>query len=584
MALRLESFEFLFNIFFYISYLVVLLPTIIVLEWLGLYRSILRHISGEATLLFIIGICASSSIMIIIRVFTPFTIPWSVPFIFAQFFLIALLSSRFFIRAILRTSSTRKQKKILIYGGGEAGSQTIQTLKLNSEYSIEAIIDDDELLQGRKISGKKIISFQDALKLTQNEDIEQVLLAIPSASEDQRKKIIKKLTNHNIIVKTIPSLSRLISGTADFSELKKISIGELLGRSPVMPIYDLMTKNVSGKSVLVTGAAGSIGTELCRQIIQLYPKNLILLDISEAALHAISIELESKFPSFANIFSYKVGSVLDELFLNTVFSEFSVDTVFHTAAYKHVPMMEKNAAQAMQNNAMGTYTLANISMKNQIENFVLVSTDKAVNPTNFMGASKRLAELICLNLARTAHPTRFSIVRFGNVLGSSGSVVPHFENQIEHGGPLTVTHKDVTRFFMTIGEAAQLVIQASSLARGGETFVLDMGKPIKIFDLAKNMITLSGKSFYFDEEDKKNKDALRIDVVGLREGEKMYEELSHDGRLNDTIHPRIKVFLQSKDNVTSLDDILNNLKSFAKNRNHEQFEKFLRSVADYNRT
>jgi len=329
----------------------------------------------------------------------------------------------------------------------------------------------------------------------------------------------------------------LIDGSAEITELKNVAIEDLLGREPVAPDPDLMNAAIKGKIVLVTGAGGSIGSELCRQIIRWQPTRLIILDQSEYAIYQLEQEIAATTEDLDIPLTPIVTSVLERTFISQTLALYKVDTIYHAAAYKHVPLMEQNVMQGVKNNVFGTKTVAECAIEAGVKDFILISTDKAVNPTNFMGASKRLCELLCQGFNRTQDKTRFSMVRFGNVLGSSGSVIPLFKKQIERGGPVTVTHKDITRYFMTIPEAAQLVIQAGALAKGGEVFVLDMGEPVRIIDLARKMIRLSGLTAYFEGGDDDGDIALR--VTGLRPGEKMYEELAYDDKLVATAHPRI---------------------------------------------
>jgi FlaA1/EpsC-like NDP-sugar epimerase len=388
------------------------------------------------------------------------------------------------------------------------------------------------------------------------------------------------LSDHPLKVKTIPSISSLISGEFEIAELKDIKIEDLLGREPVQHTPDLMAKTIAEKTVLVTGAGGTIGSELCRQIILWKPLKLILLDVSEFAIYTLLEELKQHPPSQTIDLIPLIGSVQDRLFVKKIFDRFAVDTTYHAAAYKHVPLMEQNVMQCIANNVFGTLNMAELAIAAEVKHFILVSTDKAVNPTNFMGASKRLAEIICQTLSAQNKNTCLSIVRFGNVLGSSGSVVPLFKKQIEKGGPVTLTHLDVERYFMTIPEAVQLVIQSGSIAKGGEVFVLDMGKPIKIIDLAKRMITLSGLRPLLDAEEKLTDDGIAINVSGMRPGEKLFEELTYTPNLTRTVHPRINSTAETPMKQSKLQAILTTASDAIRDGDHQKLYQIITKVTD----
>jgi FlaA1/EpsC-like NDP-sugar epimerase len=374
--------------------------------------------------------------------------------------------------------------------------------------------------------------------------VKVVLMAMPSLSRARRREIVECLEDLNLEIKSIPAMSDIVSGRAKISELRKVTPEDLLGRDPIVPDEDLLRANISGKVVMVTGAGGSIGSELCRQILSQHPTSLVLFDFSEFALYKIETELGEiarRMNSATRIIPI-LGSVQNEKRLETAIKAFRVQTIYHAAAYKHVPLVEENAVEGIHNNVFGTLTLAVLAKKLKVEHFILISTDKAVRPTNIMGATKRVAELICQALAQESEDTVFSMVRFGNVLGSSGSVIPRFQAQIEAGGPLTVTHPEINRYFMTIPEASQLVIQAGAMAKGGDVFVLDMGTPVKIVDLAVSMIRLHGLTPYFvDHPDQvlPEKGDIPICFTGLRKGEKLYEELLIGNSPKLTAHPRI---------------------------------------------
>ncbi len=537
--LGLQHLNFLFSTDFYLIFLVVSAVTIRVLATNGLYRAFLKYLSSDIIKAVCFGTLASVIGLIVMRyLFLP-TVPWTIPFIYGPVFSSLLLSSRLVLRSLCRPNNTTTIKKVAIYGAGAAGSQLIQSLRENANYTPSVIIDDDKNLQGSTMYGITIKSFDDGMEETKKQGISLVLLAIPSAPFYVRKKILNKLSVLGIEMKTIPSVEELVLGKHNIANLRNIDINDLLGRNPVIPISSLMSKNIFGKTVLVTGAGGSIGSQLCQNIIECKPKTLILLDISELAIYTAIKDIEQEAKGLSVMLLPLIGSVNDRPFISNIFAQHKIDTIYQAAAYKHVPLMEQNMLQALKNNTLGTFVIAEEAVRAKISSFTLISTDKAVNPTNIMGASKRLAERICQSMNSDQTSTRFSIVRFGNVLGSSGSVVPLFRSQIEAGGPITLTHNDVIRYFMTISEAAQLVIQASSISEGGDVFVLDMGDPVKIKDLAFKMVQLSGLQPYMEAEFSESRGDIEIRVTGLRRGEKMYEELSYGDNLKSTTHPRI---------------------------------------------
>jgi FlaA1/EpsC-like NDP-sugar epimerase len=550
LAARLESHDFLYQIDSYIACAVAFICSIALFFVRGFYNAFTRHVTVDTALTIIVAAAASAFGLLALISFGGLQIPRSVPFIQAAFSVVGIASLRFFIRAIGQNINRAARKNITIYGAGMAGRQLVEALKWNSQYRVCQIIDDDPKLHGQSLGGIKIEGFEAARKKLTLYEIDTILLAMPTALFDVHQRIFELLTETPVKVKSIPDLTSLIAGTADITELRDIDIVDLLGRNPAEPDPQLLGKTITGKSVLVTGAGGSIGSELCRQIAAQAPAHMVLLDISEFAIYSLLQELEITHPSLA--ITPLIGSVQDQPLVAKVLGKFAIDTIYHAAAYKHVPLMEQNVMQCIANNVFGTRNTAAAAVAAQVKHFILVSTDKAVNPTNFMGASKRLAELVCQDFASTQRTTKFAIVRFGNVLGSSGSVVPLFKQQIAAGGPVTVTHADVTRYFMTIPEAAQLVIQAGSLAKGGDIFVLDMGKPVKILDLAKKMITLSGKKPLLETERTVGAGEIAICVTGLRPGEKMFEELSYSDNLTGTAHPRI---MTTDDSSLSGDDL-----------------------------
>ena len=478
------------------------------------------------------------------------SIPRAVPILFLFLFFIWLWNSRLTIRELLARLQGQRQHpsnmdnydNVLIYGAGEAGKELLEGLKNSHKYNVVAFIDDDTQLKGAYVLGKRIYAANDLMTLVVDLDISQVFLAIPSISRARKRQIINELSGISIKIKELPSLEEIAAEKVTVSSMRKVDILDVLDRQTVEPDPVLLQKNITDKYVLVTGAGGSIGSELCRQIIKNQPRCLVLFELSEFALYSIHQELIAKVAS-KDIYNGVeviaiIGNVTNQDHLTRILKRYQIQTVYHAAAYKHVPIVEFNPFEGVINNSKGTYHCVCAAIEAKVETFVLISTDKAVRPTNVMGATKRLAELVCQGLSQeTSHNTCISMVRFGNVLGSSGSVVPVFTKQIEQGQAITVTHPDVTRYFMTIPEAANLVIQAGAMAKGGEVFVLDMGAPVKIVDLAKRMVHLSG----FEVKDKAHPHGdIEILFTGLRPGEKLYEELIiGEDNVRDTDHPLI---------------------------------------------
>jgi FlaA1/EpsC-like NDP-sugar epimerase len=447
--------------------------------------------------------------------------------------------------------------KVLIYGAGSAGRQLANALANSYEMRVVGYLDDDDRLHGHVLNGLAIYSPQDLSGLVVSLGISDVLLALPTANRKRRNEILTLMQQAKVSVRTLPSVMELAQGKVSTADLRELDIDDLLGRDSVPPNHILLGRNVTRKVVLVTGAGGSIGSELCRQILKLKPQTLLLVDQSEYALYEIHQELLEKVQALGEGAVQLVpllASVRDAERMREVITTWSPDTIYHAAAYKHVPLVEHNPAEALKNNVFGTRTVAQLAAEHGVSDVVLVSTDKAVRPTNIMGASKRLAELVLQALAAEPGKTTFSMVRFGNVLGSSGSVVPKFRQQIKNGGPITLTHPEVTRFFMTIPEAAQLVIQAGAMAKGGDVFVLDMGESVKIMDLAQRMIELSGLT----ERTEANPDGdIAIEITGLRPGEKLFEELLIGNDPQPTLHPRIMKASEEKMSWADLQDSLN---------------------------
>jgi FlaA1/EpsC-like NDP-sugar epimerase len=571
-TLRLESIFFLFDTDFQVAFLITLFPSIYVFLRLGLYRAFLRHVSTEVAVIIAIGSTISGGILLAARGVFGLAIPLSVPVIYAAFLFILIAGTRFSLRSLFRSANRGKQQNIAIYGAGAAGAKTFQSLKAGPNYKVRLVIDDSTNVQGDTLFGQKVFSLDDAISQFRVLGVDTVLLAIPSATPTQRKTIITRLIDVGVKVKTIPSLSNLMDGTADITELKNIAVDDLLGREPVLPDPNLMNKAVRGKVILVTGAGGSIGSELCREIIRWQPARMIILDQSEFAVYQLQQELAACAKRAGIPITPVVTSVSEMAFISQTLARFNVDTIYHAAAYKHVPLMEQNVMQGLKNNVFGTKVVAECAIEAGVRDVILISTDKAVNPTNYMGASKRLCELLFKSLNEVQKETCFSIVRFGNVLGSSGSVIPLFKTQIKNGGPVTVTHEDITRYFMTIPEAAQLVIQAGGLATGGEVFVLDMGEPVRIIDLAKKIIQLSGLVPFLESSG--DTGDIAIKVIGLRPGEKLYEELTYCKKLLASAHPRILRESESKINLETVKETLESLERAIRQNDFEALNKF----------
>ena len=514
--------------------------SVIVFLRLGLYRAVIRFMGTEALIAVVKGISISALIVGTLVFLTRAEgIPRSIPFIYWGLALFFVGGSRFAVWLYYQSILKKDNEKVVIYGAGEAGRQLLTALRQGGEYEAVVFIDDDKKIKGHIINGVKVYRPHHLPELIEQESISQILLAMPSVSAHRKREIISKLEPLPVHVKTIPVLADIVSGKAKIEELREVDIEDLLGRDSVAPDNELFEQCIKNKVVMITGAGGSIGSELCRQIIKHEPGQIILLEISEFALYSIEQELK-KVLADDILLTALLGSVQDKKRLQSIFTVYGVQTVYHAAAYKHVPIVEENIIEGIRNNIFGTLRSAEAALAAEVETFVLISTDKAVRPTNVMGATKRFAELVLQALAEEhktrAKSTRFCMVRFGNVLGSSGSVVPLFNRQIKQGGPMTVTHPDIIRYFMTIPEAAQLVLQAGSLGQGGDVFVLDMGEPVKIAELAKKMIHLSG----YEVKDERNPDGdIEITYTGLRPGEKLYEELLIGDNVTGTRHPRI---------------------------------------------
>jgi len=513
------------------------------------------------------------------------SIPRSVILINWLVVIIAISGSRMFVRWLVSESTLHNnlvnKTHVLIYGAGSAGRQLSTALKESKEYKPVAFIDDANEINQQSINGMKVYSKNDLMNLIESHKIKEVLIAIPSLTRFQRSKIAKYLQPYPVIVRSLPGVAELAKGKVKVNDLLEIDIKDLLGRDSAKPNENLLKINIKNKVVLVTGAGGSIGSELCRQIVSLGPKKLLLYDISESSLYLITQELTNiNIPDLEII--PIIGSTADKNRLEIIFKNFVVQTIYHAAAYKHVPLVEYNPSQGILNNSIGTMIAAEAAILANVEMFVLISTDKAVRPTSVMGASKRVAELILQAFAKQKHKTCFTMVRFGNVLDSSGSVIPLFKQQIKAGGPVTVTHSDVVRYFMTIPEAVELIIQAGAMAEGGEVFVLDMGEPIRIYDLAVKMIQLSGLVVI----DKDNPEGdIEIQFTGLRPGEKLYEELLVSGNFSSTEN---KLIMRAEEEMMSwdkLEPILSKIREAAMNtQTKKTYELLGQIVPEFNLT
>jgi FlaA1/EpsC-like NDP-sugar epimerase len=470
---------------------------------------------------------------------------------------------------IFSNKVNNNQKQVLVYGAGDAGVQLVSGLQYSSEYNPVGFIDDSSELQSNQIRGLNIYSVDDVNMLINRFNLDEILIAMPSLSRSKRSIVLEKLESYPVLVRTLPGISELAQGKINVDDLREVSIDDLLGRESVKPDQSLLQENIKDKVVMVTGAGGSIGSELCRQIIKLGASKLVLFEQSELALYTIHQELskECVFPI--------LGSVVNQDRVEKVCKKFGIKTIYHAAAYKHVPMVEYNNSEGVINNTFGTLKCAQAAINCDVEAFVLISTDKAVRPTNTMGATKRIAEMVLQALSEYQNTTKFAMVRFGNVLNSSGSVIPLFKSQIKSGGPVTVTDREIIRYFMTIPEAVELVIQAGAMGKGGEVFVLDMGKPVKILDLATKMIHLSG----LEVKNELNPNGeIEIKVTGLRPGEKLFEELLIGDNVNKTKHSMI---MRAKEEMLHWDELsiaLNSLEEAAIDSNQEVLRSTLMKI------
>ncbi|EJL9428028.1 polysaccharide biosynthesis protein [Vibrio cholerae] len=566
----------------------VIVVTILSFTRLGLYRAILRYLTFHALAVVSVGTLISAASVAIAAFYFDAPVPRSLPIIYGTFLCLLCGGSRLIVRVFVSGLNGKGRKVVLIYGAGSAGRQLAIALRNSENYKVVGFIDQDKTLENTVIMGLQVYDISRAAYLVDKYDVTQVLLAVPSASRARRKKILESLIDLSAEVLTVPDMKDIVEGKASIDQLKDVAIEDLLGRDPVTPQQCLMESNILGKVVMVTGAGGSIGSELCRQIVRQKPKALVLFELSEFGLYQIDRELKQLMEAeglHVEIIPL-LGSVQRINRLVVTMKSFKVQTVYHAAAYKHVPLVEYNVVEGVRNNVFGTYYAAQAAIEAGVESFVLISTDKAVRPTNVMGTTKRMAELGLQALAEQenlkAKGTRFCMVRFGNVLGSSGSVVPLFKRQIEAGGPITVTHPDIIRYFMTIPEAAQLVIQAGAMGKGGDVFVLDMGEPVRITDLAVNLIQLSGLEV---KDEQHPYGDIAIEFTGLRPGEKLYEELLIGENVQKTAHERIMTANERYLPLAEFEQHLNELDKACHAFNHERIrELLLEAPTDFNPT
>ncbi|HHC6478586.1 TPA: polysaccharide biosynthesis protein [Vibrio parahaemolyticus] len=556
----------------------VTIVTIAVFARLGLYRAVLRYLTFQALFVVTAGAVISATLVAAFSFYMSDPFPRTVPIIYGAFLALFCGGPRVIVRSLIAQSYSTQSKEVLIYGAGSGGRQLAMALRSSGDYRVRAFVDGDSTLCNTMILGLPVIAIEDAMPLINKYDVSQVLLAVPSAKRSRRKVILDELAKLPVEVLTVPDMTDIVSGKAKIDELKDVAIEDLLGRDPVAPQQVLLEANIKGKVVMVTGAGGSIGSELCRQIVEQSPKSIILFELSEFGLYQIDRELNQlkiEKGLTCDIIPL-LGSVQRQHRLETTMSAFKVQTVYHAAAYKHVPLVEFNVIEGVRNNIYGTYYTACAAIKAGVESFVLISTDKAVRPTNVMGTTKRMAELGLQALAEQENTkpngTRFCMVRFGNVLGSSGSVIPVFKKQIASGGPVTVTHPEITRFFMTIPEAAQLVIQAGAMGKGGDVFVLDMGESVKITDLASNLIQLSGLEVKSEANPHGD---IEIQFSGLRPGEKLYEELLIGDNVKQTAHERIMTAHEVHLPLGEYELLLNELDFACHNMDHENVRTLL---------
>ena len=563
------------------SWLFVALPLVSlpVFIRLGMYRAVIRYTSLDALWVIFVASFCSALLMAALLLMVGFEgFPRSVPFIYFTLSFLLLGGSRLSFRNIYAQfySSKNAGKKVLIYGAGSSGRQMVTAFRDSADFNPICFVDDAKELQGRDLAGLPIYAPEHIERLVEKYRVDMILLAMPSQTRKRKKEILRVLGPLPVEVKSLPSLDTLVTDDISINDIQDIQIEDLLGRDPVPPQIELIHSCIKEKSVMVTGAGGSIGSELCRQIAANKPIRLVLYERSEFAMYNIESEMRSHFGDSLEVISI-LGSVTHKKRLLAVIKALNIQTIYHAAAYKHVPLVEYNPIEGVENNVFGTLKTAEAAVEGGVETFVLISTDKAVRPANVMGASKRMAELILQAFADKGSKTRFTMVRFGNVLGSSGSVVPHFREQIKNGGPVTVTHADVVRYFMTIPEAVQLVIQAGAMGTGGDVFVLDMGEPVRIVDLARNLIHLCG----FTVRDSANPNGdITIEYTGLRPGEKLFEELLVGDNVVGTTHPMIMRAEEQMIPWKQLAPAVTDLEQACRNFDYEKVRSTLLEIVD----
>lgn len=548
------------------------------------YVGIIRHTSMYDTIK-IIQACSVSAILIftasiIYKTYSglnAFPIPTSVIIMHALLSIFMMISARIVFKAAFITligSGEGVKRNVLIYGAGQSGIITLNTLSQDSKSDINVLgfIDDNSSKVGKTLAGIKIYSAEDALNgMLDKRNISEVILSIQNISSARKSEIVNRCLEMNVQVKNVPPISRWINGELSSRQIKAVKIEDLLNREPIKLNQENIFNELTGKVILITGAAGSIGSEIARQVVSYKPKLVLFVDQAETPMYELEMNLRKRIERYHILTKFIIADVSNACAMERIFEEYKPTKVFHAAAYKHVPLMESNPFEAVRVNALGTKTMADLSVKHGVKKFVMVSTDKAVNPTNVMGATKRIAEMYIQSLSKNEESkTAFITTRFGNVLGSNGSVIPLFKKQIDAGGPITVTHPEITRYFMTIPEACQLVLEAGSMGKGGEIFIFDMGESVKIIDVARNMIKLSGLTLGRD---------IQIEITGLRPGEKLYEELLNDSENNlPTYHPKIKIAMVQEYETSYVNEEFEKLTNVYKSEDHLQLVSQIKSM------
>ena len=572
---------------FWPAFVVSVLVAVPVFVRIGLYRQVIRYIGNDVVFVVARGVTITALAIAAIAYMIPLAgFPRSVPVIFWALAFLYVAGTRFAVRNMLhqRLRAGSAKLPILIYGAGNNGADLSRMLRLKGHYDPRGFVDDDPQVQGSLIDGLGVYPPEQLARLLDTTGAKEVLVAVPADALEDRRRIFEILEPHSVHVRLIPDIAELLSGRQGLTSIRDVKVEDLLGRSAVDPFPDLLSGQVRGHAVMVTGAAGSIGSELCRRIMRQQPRALLLLDHNEYGLYEIFRELQQQMVEHQQrgdqepvVLVPLLGSVLDHGLIVKALQAYQVETLYHAAAYKHVTMVESNVIQGIRNNTFGTLYLAEAAVEAGVRHFILISTDKAVRTTNVMGATKRMAELVLQGMQEVTPETTFSMVRFGNVLGSSGSVVPLFQEQIERGGPVTVTDAEATRFFMTIPEAAQLVLQASSLAQGGDLFLLDMGEPVKIVDLARKMIRLHG---YRVRDDADPDGDIEIEITGLKPGEKLHEELLIADAASSTRHPKILRAEETYVRWPELRAALNTLEQACETFDYAAIKAFIESLVE----